>query len=651
VKLAPKVINGFYDLQQGSGAIDAADPTSALSSDIDYNPRPQGNSRNDIGAYESPYAGSTPTATLTPTNTPTSPTYTPAPTQTPAPTSTPVGPTETPTPTATAVPTPSNTPTATATPRESTLTPTPSMTPADATMTPTPTATATPGDPTFTPTPTAMPDGPTLTPTPTDTPAPPRSSVTINEMLYNPEETDAGRGVVELYNPNRIGIDLAGYDLCAGTAGFYTLPSFSLGPGAFVAIHVNMEGTNTTTDLYTGPMDGDLSDSAGSVILFDSTTHTAGTMVDFVQYGAGGQAWEGAAVSAGIWITGDFVPAPDAGNSLNLHPDGADHDTSNDWYSCDPTIAAANCPARQYEVYVFLPLVLQNWPPATATDAPDSCPGRPIQANRSYGDAFNHANDNDWFTIQATGGLSYTIRTESLQPHADTILELWDSSCTTKLDENDDISYPYDVASEIRWLALTTGPLHAMVRNYDWRTHGDGTGYRITAYENAALSVDDVPDTCPGQPIDVGQVYNEDLDHANDNDWLIIDVVAGQTYTVATGNLGTHADTVVELWDGTCAIKLAENDDISYPDDIASQIVWRAVSDGQLCAMVRNYDWTIYGADTGYSFIVAIPPQGVPFSESGAGTDAPPGKGNPQSTPDPTKDSKPKPGLMPTPTP
>lgn len=53
--------------------------------------------------------------------------------------------------------------------------------------------------------------------------------------------------------------------------------------------------------------------------------------------------------------------------------------------------------------------------------------------------------------------------------------------------------------------------------------------------------------------------------------------------------------------------------------------------------MVRNYDWTIYGADTGYSLVVDTPPQTFHFDESG-----------PQATPDPTQEPKPKPLPMPT---
>jgi len=234
-----------------------------------------------------------------------------------------------PPPTDTPTPTPTNTPT-----------PTPTDTPSDPTQTPTPTDT--PSGPTNTPTPTPT---NTPTPTPTNTPTlfPTSASVAINEILYDPTGSDTGHEIIELYNPNSISINLTGYDLRAGGAGYYTFPPFTLAPGAFVAIHINTDGTNTDTHLYTGPMGSNMGNTAASVVLFNSTTHSSSTIVDYVGYGRGGQTWESAAVTAGLWTAGDFVPDVDAGNSINLNPDGDDNDVGADWQACDPTAATANC--------------------------------------------------------------------------------------------------------------------------------------------------------------------------------------------------------------------------------------------------------------------------------------------------------------------
>jgi hypothetical protein len=433
-------------------------------------------------------------------------------------------------------------------------------------------------------------------------PAP--TSIVINEILYDPEGSDTGLEAIELYNPSAVPADLGGYSLHAGAAGYYTIPPFILDPAAFVVVHVNAVGSDTPTDLYTGPMNGNMSNTAASVALFYTTTHTAETLADFVQYGASGQTWESAAVLAGLWLTDDFALDVDEGDSLNLQPDGNDQNQGDDWQACVPTQAQPNCRGQaQDELRVYLPLVLCEGSFAIA-DAPDACPGLSISTGQTYGDDFDHANDNDWFTFQATAGLSYTIQTGDLQANSDTIMALYAADCATQLAENDDVSYPSNVASQILWLASASGPLRVMVRNYDWNIYGANTGYSLGVYENLPAPVDDAPDACPGQPIVTGQSYDEDFDRANDNDWFTFDVTAGQTYTITTGDLQANADTIMTLYAADCATQLAENDDISYPDNVASQIVWQASSDGQLHAMIRNYDWSIHGADTGYTVIV-----------------------------------------------
>jgi hypothetical protein len=53
--------------------------------------------------------------------------------------------------------------------------------------------------------------------------------------------------------------------------------------------------------------------------------------MDFMEYGAGGQTWESAAVQDSLWMTGDFVPDAPEGSSIGLFPNGADNNRSTDW--------------------------------------------------------------------------------------------------------------------------------------------------------------------------------------------------------------------------------------------------------------------------------------------------------------------------------
>jgi hypothetical protein len=125
--------------------------------------------------------------------------------------------------------------------------------------------------------------------------------------------------------------------------------------------------------------------------------------------------------------------------------------------------------------------------------------------------------------------------------------------------------------------------------------------------------LDDAPDGCPGLVVEVGHLYRDDFDRTNDNDWYTFWAAAGRTYTLGTFGLAGRADTLLELYGPNCATLLAENDDVDYPRDRASRIVWAAPAGGPYHAVVRNYDWRVHGADTGYTFGVtpggALPPE------------------------------------------
>ncbi len=173
-----------------------------------------------------------------------------------------------------------------------------------------------------------------------------RSGIIINEFMYDAPGGDPGNEWIEIVNTAGEAIDMTGYDLRCGEAGFYTFPVFTLQPGTRVTVHIDLEGTDSETDLYTGFTSQNMSNSHDSAVLFNSTSHTTGTIVDFIQYGEGGQSWEGTAVSAGIWTEGAYVEIIPSGNTLGLCPDGSDNNSVEDWYEFDvPTMGGPNdCP-------------------------------------------------------------------------------------------------------------------------------------------------------------------------------------------------------------------------------------------------------------------------------------------------------------------
>ena len=113
---------------------------------------------------------------------------------------------------------------------------------------------------------------------------------------------------------------------------------------------------------------------------------------------------------------------------------------------------------------------------------------------------------------------------------------------------------------------------------------------------------DDVPDSNPGYPVEIDHhLYWNDFDKENDNDWYAFEAEGGQVYVIKTGDLESSADTTLVLYDRDGETKLDENDDVDWPNNIASRIVWTAPSDGTYYAMVRSYDWTVWGENTGYT--------------------------------------------------
>ncbi len=157
-------------------------------------------------------------------------------------------------------------------------------------------------------------------------------------------------------------------------------------------------------------------------------------------------------------------------------------------------------------------------------------------------------------------------------------------------------------------------------------------------------TLQDAPNSCPGHAVEIGDhLYRDDWDVPNDNDWYSFEAVAGQTYVIQTSELEARADTILTLFDSDCETELAQNDDIAWPDNVASRIVWTAPGDGTYCVMLRSFDWQVYDNDTGYTFDVALgvseadteplpsapikpPPPPTPTPDSDHSSIRPPGK-------------------------
>lgn len=160
----------------------------------------------------------------------------------------------------------------------------------------------------------------------------PEARVVINEVYNNPIGTDTGKEWIEIYNAGGQSINLASYQLAASSSN-YTFPNITLNPQGFVIIHWNTTGTDSASDLYTGIGFNNIGNTNGSVALFSSTVKNSSTIIDYLEYGSAGQAWEPAAVSASIWTVGTYISisAIPEGHSLERNPAGLDINTASDF--------------------------------------------------------------------------------------------------------------------------------------------------------------------------------------------------------------------------------------------------------------------------------------------------------------------------------
>jgi len=174
-----------------------------------------------------------------------------------------------------------------------------------------------------------------------------RAGVVINEVgYYMDRSSDTGKEWIELYNNGSEPRDLSGWDLYPGRSPHFIFPQgFVLKPGRFVLVRLRLEGSNTDRVLYEGTagIASNMPNTKASVALFTSASRD--TIIDFIQYGAGGQTYEATAANAGLWNRGDFVDTVACGWSLGLRADGADSNRPADWRSFSrPTPGYTNMP-------------------------------------------------------------------------------------------------------------------------------------------------------------------------------------------------------------------------------------------------------------------------------------------------------------------
>jgi hypothetical protein len=141
-------------------------------------------------------------------------------------------------------------------------------------------------------------------------------NVILSEVLVDPVGPNSGNQLIEIQNLESGAVDLSGWQICYQFAYWGLPPSTTLGAGDFLVVHVNASGTDDAQNVYTGTFLDMTASDALSLYANADDFDDAANIVDFVQWGAGGQAREDLAVIAGLWTAGQFLPASTEGRSI-----------------------------------------------------------------------------------------------------------------------------------------------------------------------------------------------------------------------------------------------------------------------------------------------------------------------------------------------
>jgi len=233
-----------------------------------------------------------------------------------------------------------------------------------------------------------------------------------------------------------------------------------------------------------------------------------------------------------------------------------------------------------------------TWPESSVDDFADTLtdttsPFGQAAVNTPSTGNLEAAGDRDWFRIQLTGGIAYTIDLQGQQAGAGTLedpyLRVHNSTGAT-LAENDDIVNGVQRDSQLIYTATATGTYFLEAGAFE---DGFSGTYRVNV-STATTAGDDFADTLTDATRPFGQIAvngsnTGNLEVTGDRDWFRVELTAGTTYTIdlqgqGAGN-GTLEDPLLRLH-GNSAASVAENDDILLGENRDSRLTYLATSTG-----------------------------------------------------------------------
>ena len=219
------------------------------------------------------------------------------------------------------------------------------------------------------------------------------SGIVVNEVMFDPIDSDTGAEWIELYNAGDGEQDISGWEVYPDGTGYITIPQgFSIGAKKFMRIHLRSSANNSATDIYSAAGSSNMSNTSGSVAIFSAEPRGKDTLKGFVQWGRAGETWEPTATDAGLWVKGTFIDLASftEGSSLALKADGIIASGKNAWIiSNAPTPGAYNTHTESASVSNSPFPSPSDTPTTSAGSSPSSTPplsprSTPVKTIKAY---------------------------------------------------------------------------------------------------------------------------------------------------------------------------------------------------------------------------------------------------------------------------
>jgi len=170
-----------------------------------------------------------------------------------------------------------------------------------------------------------------------------RAQVVLNEVLFDAIGSDTGRQVVEIRNIGSETISMGGHWLFLKPASWQFPASLEIDPGDTIRVHINRHGANSEGEYYTGTAGMRNLNREDSISLFDRNLFSSPDhLIDFVEWGAGGQQGEDVAVAAGQWKPLDPVDVLDLREGSSIAYGGSGDEASSWCIDGTPTLGEPN---------------------------------------------------------------------------------------------------------------------------------------------------------------------------------------------------------------------------------------------------------------------------------------------------------------------